>query len=116
MSADFWGLKTAGGTATAYHLLAAMLAKSHALEVPLLTPSCKAAKSLVFTDTLHTLPQWCDRTCTRPFGASAVFRLLGAFCPLIALCGCANLVVASPPASRDSLGFCAIVLSICVPR
>lgn len=33
MSADFWGLKTAGGTATAYHLLAAMLAKSHALEV-----------------------------------------------------------------------------------
>ncbi len=34
MSADFWGLKTAGGTATAYHLLAAMLAKSHALEVP----------------------------------------------------------------------------------
>ena len=37
MSADFWGLKTAGGTATAYHLLAAMLAKSHALEVPDLT-------------------------------------------------------------------------------
>lgn len=36
MSADFWGLKTAGGTATAYHLLAAMLAKSHALEVHLL--------------------------------------------------------------------------------
>ena len=36
MSADFWGLKTAGGTATAYHLLAAMLAKSHALEVRLL--------------------------------------------------------------------------------
>ncbi len=35
MSADFWGLKTAGGTATAYHLLAAMLAKSHALEVRL---------------------------------------------------------------------------------
>ena len=35
MSADFWGLKTAGGTATAYHLLAAMLAKSHALEVSL---------------------------------------------------------------------------------
>jgi hypothetical protein len=33
MSADFWGLKTAVGTATAYHLLAAMLAKSHALEV-----------------------------------------------------------------------------------
>ena len=36
MSADFWGLKTAGGTATAYHLLAAMLAKSHALEVRLI--------------------------------------------------------------------------------
>jgi len=35
MSADFWGLKTAGGTATAYHLLAAMLARSHALEVGL---------------------------------------------------------------------------------
>ena len=43
MSADFWGLKTAGGTATAYHLLAAMLAKSHALEVVLLTASCRAA-------------------------------------------------------------------------
>ena len=32
MSADFWGLKTAGGTATAYHLLASTLAKSHALQ------------------------------------------------------------------------------------
>ncbi len=39
MSADFWGLKTAGGTATAYHLLAAMLAKSHALEV-CYSPAC----------------------------------------------------------------------------
>ncbi len=39
MSADFWGLKTAGGTATAYHLLAAMLAKSHALEVSSLCDS-----------------------------------------------------------------------------
>ena len=40
MSADFWGLKTAGGTATAYHLLAAMLAKSHALEVKSSTAAC----------------------------------------------------------------------------
>ena len=33
MTADFWGLKSAGGTATAYHLLAAVLAKSKALHV-----------------------------------------------------------------------------------
>lgn len=33
MTADFWGLKSAGGTATAYHLLAAVLAKSKGLHV-----------------------------------------------------------------------------------
>ena len=33
MSADFWGLKTAGGTATAYHLLAAVLSKHKAIKV-----------------------------------------------------------------------------------
>lgn len=32
-SADFWGLKSAGGTATAYHLLAAVLGKVDSLEV-----------------------------------------------------------------------------------
>ena len=37
MTADFWGLKSAGGTATAYHLLAAVLAKSPHLHVRLLT-------------------------------------------------------------------------------
>ena len=34
-SADFWGLKSAGGTATAYHLLAAVLGKVQDLEVSL---------------------------------------------------------------------------------
>ena len=33
MSADFWGLKTAGGTATAYHLLAAVLSKHKNIKV-----------------------------------------------------------------------------------
>ena len=33
MKADFWGLKAAGGTATAYHLLAAALAKEESLQV-----------------------------------------------------------------------------------
>ena len=33
LTADFWGLKSAGGTATAYHLLAAVLAKSPNLHV-----------------------------------------------------------------------------------
>ena len=33
MTADFWGLKSAGGTATAYHLLAAVLAKSKDIHV-----------------------------------------------------------------------------------
>ena len=33
MSADFWGLKSAGGTATAYHLLAAVLSKNPAIKV-----------------------------------------------------------------------------------
>jgi hypothetical protein len=37
LTADFWGLKTAGGTATAYHLLASTLAKSKALDVSLPT-------------------------------------------------------------------------------
>ena len=32
-TADFWGLKAAGGTATAYHLMAAALAKHSSLEV-----------------------------------------------------------------------------------
>ena len=32
-TADFWGLKSAGGTATAYHLLAELLAKSPGLQV-----------------------------------------------------------------------------------
>ena len=36
MTADFWGLKSAGGTATAYHLLAAVLAKSKGLHVSFL--------------------------------------------------------------------------------
>lgn len=35
MSADFWGSKAAGGTATAYHLLAAVLAKEEWLNVRL---------------------------------------------------------------------------------
>ena len=35
MTADFWGLKSAGGTATAYHLLAAVLAKSKDIHVSL---------------------------------------------------------------------------------
>ena len=34
-SADFWGLKAAGGTATAYHLMAAALAKHSSLQVGL---------------------------------------------------------------------------------
>ena len=33
LTADFWGLKAAGGTATAYHLLAAALAKEESLQV-----------------------------------------------------------------------------------
>ena len=33
LTADFWGLKAAGGTATAYHLLAAVLAKEERLNV-----------------------------------------------------------------------------------
>ena len=33
LSADFWGLKAAGGTATAYHLLAAVLARDVRLNV-----------------------------------------------------------------------------------
>ena len=33
MSADFWGLKSAGGTATAYHLLAAVLSKDKSIKV-----------------------------------------------------------------------------------
>ena len=33
LTADFWGLKAAGGTATAYHLLAAALAKEENLQV-----------------------------------------------------------------------------------
>lgn len=33
MSADFWGMKAAGGTATAYHLLAGVLAASRRLKV-----------------------------------------------------------------------------------
>lgn len=33
LTADFWGLKSAGGTATAYHLLAAVLAKQDHLDV-----------------------------------------------------------------------------------
>ena len=33
LTADFWGLKAAGGTATAYHLLAAALAKEDSLQV-----------------------------------------------------------------------------------
>jgi hypothetical protein len=33
LTADFWGLKAAGGTATAYHLLAAALAKEEKLDV-----------------------------------------------------------------------------------
>ena len=32
-TADFWGLKAAGGTATAYHLMAAALAKHSSLQV-----------------------------------------------------------------------------------
>lgn len=35
LTADFWGLKSAGGTATAYHLLAAVLAKEASLDVRL---------------------------------------------------------------------------------
>lgn len=38
LTADFWGLKSAGGTATAYHLLAAVLAKSPQLHVGLPSP------------------------------------------------------------------------------
>ncbi|KAK9813475.1 hypothetical protein WJX73_001034 [Symbiochloris irregularis] len=33
MTADFWGLKNAGGTATAYHLMASVLAKHPGLQV-----------------------------------------------------------------------------------
>ena len=33
VTADFWGLAAAGGTATAYHLLAAVLAKEESLNV-----------------------------------------------------------------------------------
>ena len=33
MTADFWGLKSAGGTATAYHLLAELLAQNPTLSV-----------------------------------------------------------------------------------
>ena len=33
MTADFWGLKNAGGTATAYHLMANVLAKHTAMQV-----------------------------------------------------------------------------------
>lgn len=39
LTADFWGLKAAGGTATAYHLLAAALAKEESLNVRILTHS-----------------------------------------------------------------------------
>ena len=37
LSADFWGLKSAGGTATAYHLLAAVLGQVDNFEVCFLT-------------------------------------------------------------------------------
>ncbi|CAL8462880.1 g2414 [Coccomyxa elongata] len=39
MTADYWGLKTAGGTATAYHLLAQALASSEELQVTFLAVS-----------------------------------------------------------------------------
>lgn len=48
MTADFWGLKSAGGTATAYHLLAAVLAKSRDLHVSLWPPSLHIINSRVF--------------------------------------------------------------------
>lgn len=38
MSADFWGLKTAGGTATAYHLLAGVLATNQSFQVTYVAP------------------------------------------------------------------------------
>ena len=41
MSADFWGLKTAGGTATAYHLLAAVLSKNKANKVRCCSDRCE---------------------------------------------------------------------------
>ena len=39
MTADFWGVKSAGGTATAYHLMAAVLAKHHALQASPVLPA-----------------------------------------------------------------------------
>ena len=51
MTADFWGLKSAGGTATAYHLLAAVLAKSKALHVSV--PSTLPGNQLLTVQTAH---------------------------------------------------------------
>lgn len=42
LTADFWGLKTAGGTATAYHLLAAVLATEKNINVSSLTTQLHA--------------------------------------------------------------------------
>lgn len=57
-TADFWGLKSAGGTATAYHLLAAVLAKVSNLNVRafFLQRTSDAAGGL-------RLPRACGRSC-----------------------------------------------------
>ena len=47
LTADFWGLKSAGGTATAYHLLAAVLAKEENLDVSGFRPRLLCVKGFI---------------------------------------------------------------------
>ena len=54
MTADFWGLKSAGGTATAYHLLAAVLAKEKNLHVSAVAESL-AEWQMVIPCLMHQL-------------------------------------------------------------
>ena len=49
LTADFWGLKSAGGTATAYHLLAAVLAKEENLDVSGSCPRLLCVKDFITT-------------------------------------------------------------------
>jgi len=49
MTADFWGLKSAGGTATVYHLLAAVLANSKHIHVSVAPPPPSFRKFMLTT-------------------------------------------------------------------
>lgn len=49
-TADFWGLKAAGGTATAYHLMAAALAKHKSFQArPAAASPAKAGHAAICT-------------------------------------------------------------------